>query len=41
MINNHNEILIKREALVYTRARRAVPKKKEKKEKEARTVQQQ
>ena len=33
--NNDNEILIKREPLVYTRARRAVQKEK------ARTVQQQ
>ena len=33
--NNNNEILIKREPLVYIRARRAVQEKKE-----ARTVQQ-
>ena len=37
--NNNNEILIKREPLVCTRAWRAVQKKKRKKE--ARTVQQQ
>ena len=36
--NTNDEILIKREPLVYTRARRAVQKKKKKK---ARTVQQQ
>ena len=35
MMINNNEILIKREPLVYTRARRAVQKEK------ARTVQQQ
>ena len=42
--NTNNEILIKREPLVYTRARRAVQKKKSKegkKERKARTVQQQ
>ena len=41
--NNNNEILIKREPLVYTRARRAVQTKtkKQAKERKARTVQQQ
>ena len=37
-VNNNNEILVKREPLVYTRARCAVQKNKIKK---ARTVQQQ
>ena len=31
MINNNNETLIKREPLVYTRDRRAVPKNKKQK----------
>ena len=34
IINNDNEILIKREPLVYTRARRAVQRKKKEREKE-------
>ena len=38
--NNDNEILIKREPLVFTRARRAVQKRK-KERKKARAVQQQ
>ena len=38
--NNNNEILIKREPLAYTRARRTV-QKKEKEKRKAKTVQQQ
>ena len=34
LINNDTEMLIKREPLVYTRARRAVQKRKEKRNKE-------
>ena len=41
--NNNNEIFIKCEPLIYTRARRAIQgeKKRKKKERKARTVQQQ